>query len=39
MAPACYPAEPRPLVAEAVHLARTHPGDYRVEVQAAGPQG
>ncbi|ADJ43212.1 hypothetical protein AMES_1389 [Amycolatopsis mediterranei S699] len=39
--PARYPAELRPLVAEAVHLARTHPDDYlghRVEIQVAVPE-
>ncbi|MDX3192812.1 hypothetical protein PV458_30760 [Streptomyces sp. MN03-5084-2B] len=39
--PARYPAELYPLVAEAVHLARTHPDDYlrhRVELQVADPE-
>ncbi|WIX88174.1 hypothetical protein [Amycolatopsis sp. DG1A-15b] len=39
--PARYPAELHPLVAEAVHLARTHPDGYlrhRVELQVADPE-
>ncbi|WP_242546740.1 hypothetical protein [Amycolatopsis sp. MtRt-6] len=39
--PAGYPAELKPLVAEAVHLARTHSDDYlrhRVELQVADPE-
>ncbi|WP_086840237.1 hypothetical protein [Amycolatopsis kentuckyensis] len=39
--PADYPAELHPLVAEAVHLARTHSDDYlrhRVELQVADPE-
>lgn len=39
--PAHYPAELHPLVAEAVHLARTHSDDYlrhRVELQVADPE-
>jgi hypothetical protein len=39
--PAHHPAELHPLVAEAVHLARTHPDDYlrhRVELQVADPE-
>lgn len=38
--PARYPAELRPLVAEAVRIARTHSDDYlrhRVELQVADP--
>lgn len=39
--PARYPAELHPLVAEAVHLARTHPDGslrHRVELQVADPE-
>lgn len=40
--PSQYPEELHPLVAEAVHIARTHPDDYlrsRVEIQVVDPNG